>query len=122
VNEKKCREVVAARAGLGDPSMARCERCGQAPPLTAHHRVKRGQGGEWNPSNIVALCGHGTTGCHGWVESHPAAAGADGEGWALRRSEDPTEVPIFHHPQQMLVRLDDDGMLIPVDEGDSPGS
>lgn len=25
-------------------------------------------------ANLIALCGSGTTGCHGWVESHRAEA------------------------------------------------
>ena len=47
-----------------------------------HHRVKRGQGGAWCPSNIVAVCGSGTTGCHGWIEHHPDAA--EGAGFHVR--------------------------------------
>lgn len=40
-----------------------------------HHRCPRGMGGSkeaWvnSPANALALCGHGTTGCHGWVESN----------------------------------------------------
>jgi hypothetical protein len=27
-----------------------------------------------SPSNVLLLCGSGTTGCHGWVESHRAEA------------------------------------------------
>lgn len=43
-----------------------------------HHRLKRGQGGGWEPENIVAVCGSGTTGCHGWIEANPKAAGRQG--------------------------------------------
>ena len=31
-------------------------------------------GWEDSPANLVVLCGSGTTGCHGWVESHRAEA------------------------------------------------
>ena len=40
-----------------------------------HHRRARGMGGTketWvgQPGNALTLCGSGTTGCHGWVETH----------------------------------------------------
>jgi hypothetical protein len=31
-------------------------------------------GGEWTESNIVGLCGSGTTGCHGLIEARDPAA------------------------------------------------
>ena len=59
-----------------------------------HHRKKRGQGGPWSPENIVAVCGDGTRGCHGWCESHPDAASADG--FHVRPWEDPAATPILY--------------------------
>lgn len=46
---------------------------------SAHHRRPRGAGGTSNPeigkaSNMLTLCGTGTTGCHGWVESNRTTA------------------------------------------------
>lgn len=46
---------------------------------SAHHRRPKGSGGtseEWvgQAANCLILCGSGTTGCHGWVESHRAKA------------------------------------------------
>ena len=40
-----------------------------------HHRRSRGMGGTSNPAinlpaNLLAACGSGTTGCHGFVESN----------------------------------------------------
>lgn len=58
-----------------------------------HHRKKRGQGGLWEPTNIVAVCGDGVRGCHGWFEHNPNAA-AEG-GWHVRPWEDPAEVPVL---------------------------
>lgn len=110
MNEGKCRRVVKTRAGLGDPDDARCERCGAPPPLTMHHRRNRSQGGQWVPSNIVALCGDGVRGDHGWVGAHPAEANV--QGWSLRGGDDPLLVPIFHYAMQSWVQLDDDGMII----------
>lgn len=50
------------------------------------HRCARGAGGTrlaWKnmPGNLILLCGSGTTGCHGWVEGHPAEAIE--AGWAV---------------------------------------
>lgn len=89
MKERNCRPIVTARAD------GFCERCGvhaSARGLTLHHRVKRGQGGPWDPRNCVMLCGHGTTGCHGWVENNPNAAEA--EGFHVRPWNDPNTVPI----------------------------
>lgn len=73
------REAVAARAGY------HCELCytpiaGQA---SVHHRRPRRMGGTRRsdvnePANLMLLCGSGTTGCHGWIESHRKQALADG--------------------------------------------
>jgi hypothetical protein len=57
-----------------------------------HHRKKRSQGGDWSPENIVAVCGHGTTGCHGWIEHNPEAAHATG--WHVKPWENPAEIPV----------------------------
>lgn len=89
--EQRGRKVVRER------SMALCE--GQAVgacigvPLSWSHRVPRGQGGTWSGSNGLDLCGSGTTGCHGWVESHPAAATA--LGWRVQSWRNPLMVPVF---------------------------
>lgn len=65
------RETVTLRAHY------QCEMCyrpihGQA---SVHHRRPRRMGGTKRgdtnqPANLLLLCGSGTTGCHGWVESH----------------------------------------------------
>lgn len=84
-NEGATRRAVAERCG------GCCERCGRW-GYSVHHRWKRGQGGPWSGSNCVALCGSGTTGCHGWVESHPDLAEIDG--WHVRPWRNPADVPI----------------------------
>lgn len=55
------------RAVLREPSCAICHR----PSATGHHVLARGGPyfGDDLPENIVALCGSGTTGCHGAVEA-----------------------------------------------------
>lgn len=45
----------------------RCAVCGD-PSQSAHHVVRRSQGGDDVLANLVGLCGHGTRGCHGLVE------------------------------------------------------
>jgi 5-methylcytosine-specific restriction endonuclease McrA len=50
-----------------------CRLCGD-PNTTAHHLVPRSLGGDDVVSNLVLLCGSGTTGCHGLVEAHDPQA------------------------------------------------
>jgi hypothetical protein len=68
-----------ARA-VDDRDGERCVRCGVSLKLVSgsrHHRQRRAVGGH-TPSNLILLCGSGTTGCHGWVHSHPDDSRADG--------------------------------------------
>jgi hypothetical protein len=60
-DERRTRFIVAERSG------GLCERCGVHPANTMHHRRKRSQSGPWCPSNVIHLCGDGTTGCHGVI-------------------------------------------------------
>lgn len=58
-----------------------CAVCGR--PLTSglpgsrHHRLRRADGGH-TVSNLILLCGSGTTGHHGWAHSHVRQARAIG--------------------------------------------
>ena len=52
------------RAGLDE----RCALCGD-PSQSAHHIVRKAQGGDDVPENLLAVCGHGTRGCHGLIEA-----------------------------------------------------
>lgn len=74
------------------------------------HRDPRGMGGtrrpEVNrPSSLVALCGSGTTGCHGWAEVRRREAEA--LGLLLRGNEQATQVPVA--TWYGVVLLDDEG-------------
>jgi len=74
-----------------------CARCATTNQLTTHHRRNRGMGGSrWPginlPSNLLTLCGSGTTGCHGWVTDHPL--GARALGLAVSMHADPATVPV----------------------------
>lgn len=82
--------AVVVRVAFFDRERGRCFRCRR--PLrfedrgmgwSAHHRKPRGNGGTSDPavgdiSNCLILCGTGTTGCHGWVESNRAKAREQG--------------------------------------------
>lgn len=77
----------------------KCERCGtvDAEFWSLHHRRPRGMGGSKNPalnmpSNILLLCGSGTTGCHGWVESNREEA--YGSGLLVRMWQIPRDTPV----------------------------
>lgn len=80
----------------------RCEKCGVSLSETfyysLHHRTPRGMGGSREvrlnlPSNLVAICGSGTTGCHGWIESNRSVS--EDEGWLVSRYQEVAEVPLF---------------------------
>lgn len=88
---QETRQAVIARA------FSRCERCGTVGAGNIHHRKPRGMGGSRDPGinsvcNLMLLCGSGTTGCHGWVESHRQDAMA--EGWLVPRTADPAGAPV----------------------------
>lgn len=98
--------IVKGRAG------GRCERCGTAHSQfwSVHHRKPRGMGGSRDPeltqpSNLLLLCGSGTQGCHGWVESNRAEAYA--VGLLIRGRVSPILVPV--KLRYGLVTLDDVG-------------
>jgi len=86
-------ELVKARSG------GRCERCGtrDSPYWSLHHRKPRGMGGSKDPAinspaNLLYLCGSGTTGCHGWVESNRTLARE--AGLLLYRNDEPVQIPV----------------------------
>jgi len=85
---------------------------------TIQHRRARGMGGSSkastsSPANGLLLCGSGTTGCHGWTESHPAEAAF--LGWRVTQFDDPTHVPVWRTTPLggEWVLLDDDGNSTP---------
>lgn len=56
-------------------------------------------------SNLITLCGSGTTGCHGWVESYPTAARE--LGLAVASWDNPLTIPVT--TWRGLILLDDAG-------------
>lgn len=113
--------------------LGNCARCGQhvshlerGRAWSIHHRRPRGAGGTsvaWvnNAANLIILCGSGTTGCHGWVESHRADARASGFLVPLNGIQKADEVAIKHHLLG-LVLLTDEGGWVPSNEGPTPES
>lgn len=95
----------------------KCESCGD--PLygrrgieySIHHRKRRSQGGDNRLSNLAALCGHGTSGCHG--ACHSEIERARQAGLLLRSTERSEEVPMEHAKGTVL--LDNDGNAVPVE-------
>lgn len=91
-----------------------CARCGRTGDdsgrASLHHRRARGAGGDKlgvsaRMSNLVVLCGSGTTGCHGLIEGNRAESEEDG--WIVRRGvTDPANVPVLWRGEWSLL-LDD---------------
>jgi hypothetical protein len=112
----------AQRELVIDRALGCCEICGRilfderarvVGPYSVHHRQPRGMGGSSrreinSPANLLLLCGDATTpgGCHAHVESNRALA--YGNGWLVRASADPAEVPVLLAGGDWY-RLTDDG-------------
>jgi hypothetical protein len=78
-----------------------------------HHRRNRGSGGSSDPainapSNLLTVCGDGTSGCHGWIGANPDEAMDAGFAVSLNSSDAPAQVPV-DHAVYGLVYLRDDG-------------
>ena len=66
-----------------------CRGCGRNHGITRHHLVSRSLRGDDVAANIVPLCGSGTTGCHGAIETH--SPGWEAIAHAVRDSLSPLE-------------------------------
>jgi hypothetical protein len=105
-----------ARRLLAERSCGRCEVCGVRPAREAQHRKNRSQGGKWDLSNLLHVCGHGNTdGCHGFIHQHPTTAYANG--WSVRQPRSPAEIPAWAWSPygRIYVWLHDDGTTSPVE-------
>ena len=103
----------------------RCFRCGVSVHMkmrgidwSIHHRQPRGMGGTSRRVTVacgVVLCGSGTTGCHGYVESHRHEARERGLLVPLNGTLKPREVAAVRW-DGLAVWLTDDGRAEPVGE------
>lgn len=92
----------------------KCERCGTdflGIPVSVHHRRPRMMGGSKNESlhksaNLIVLCGSGTSGCHGWVESNRSEARK--LGFLIQKVESAEEIP-FQDKSQVWWHIDNFG-------------
>lgn len=115
----KRNEPTRQTCGLVDERAQQCcEKCGMhAEGGSRHHRRSKRVKDEHTheASNLVLLCGSGTTGCHQWVHAHPIEAELLGL-WVSSYEADPSSVPVVvMSPSGLteLVYLDDLGRYIP---------
>lgn len=105
-------DLVVERAGNA------CEMCGRTlgrirgVDWSVQHRVPRGMGGSrahWINSavNLLAVCGSGTTGCHGLIESRRADAVVNG--WLIQHRAHPSAVAVLIERGSRWVYLTSDG-------------
>jgi hypothetical protein len=85
--EDQARALVSQRSG------GRCEICGSRPASNFHHRQNRSASGVWSAENGMALCGSGTTFCHGFVTGNPRRARE--QGWSVPSWADPARIPAW---------------------------
>ena len=90
---RETRETCAERDGY---ACARCGRSLRGVQASLHHRRRRSHAfdGLHDASNLIWLCGSGTTGCHGWVHEHPELAFE--HGYLVHAWQDPRKVPVDH--------------------------
>ena len=97
--EQEGRDIVTRRAGY------RCEYCGK-PGSDWSHRISRGRGGQWQPSNGLLLCAD----CHRRAHANPSWAYE--EGIFVRTNATPSLVPVRYltrYKGRRWVLLDDEG-------------
>lgn len=72
---KPARPSAQRQREMRERKQGPCRVCGQTGPNNLHHVLPRHYGLiAWTESNLIPLCGSGTTGCHGLVEAHDRAA------------------------------------------------
>lgn len=93
---------------VGDDGLP-CEHCGTwVKNFQMHHRQFRSRGGDWRPSNIIALCKK----CHQKVHRGPTGWARD-RGLAVSTWAHPEEVPAVVWYEDNRVFFDNEGNYIP---------
>lgn len=98
----------------------KCERCDRdftGYPVSVHHRRPRMMGGSKNKmlhetANLIVLCGTGTSGCHGWVESNRAKARE--LGYLIQNIDFAEQIP-FQDSKGVWFQIDNSGQKTEVD-------
>ncbi|GAA4221414.1 hypothetical protein FHR32_005075 [Streptosporangium album] len=95
----------AVRQAVRDRDLDTCIVCGvvvSGRPASIHHRRNRGMGGSSDPrindvTNLLVVCGDGTSGCHGMLTDRPWELDAEKHGWIIGRNSiaDPALVPVL---------------------------
>lgn len=79
--------VAAVRAYVFDREAHGCRVCRRRFAQSMHELVPRSLGGRVSKRNSIAVCGSGTTGCHGFLQHHQivydASTGFGAEGMLL---------------------------------------
>lgn len=94
-----------------------CQRCGlwigELTWYSLHHRDPRGAGGTALPDtmpNLVTLCGTGTTGCHGYVESNRTESYEFG--WLVPNGVTPEEWPVRRFGEEQYQQPTDEWLAV----------
>ena len=103
----------AVLALIRERSGGLCEVCGRRAEST-HHRKRGGMGGSKDPAahsaaNLLRVCGDGTRGCHGMIESNRTASYENGR--LVRQGDSPADVPVGLRHGWVL--LTEDGWHVP---------
>lgn len=74
---------------------------------SVHHRVLRSHGVNNSPTNLILMCGSGSSDCHGLVHSRPRTYRDEG-GWILRSTDQPAGMPVLYAGRGWVL-LDESG-------------
>lgn len=78
-----------------------------------HHRVRRSQGLDNSPRNLITVCGNGTQGDHAAIHARPKWARETG-GWLLKGTDDPASMPVLIERGARWAPLLPDGRAVTV--------
>lgn len=108
---RKVRRLVLERDGYA------CVCCGTGiigRPYSLQHRLRRSQGGDNSPSNLITVLGTGTTGCHERIDSRRDPSD-EAKGYTVRSWGIPALVPVMlfsPHGSGVMAWLDDEGAYV----------
>jgi len=66
----KNAHTAEVRAYVFERDNYRCRVCKKKPATSMHEIRPRSLGGKVSPENSIAVCGDGTSGCHGMLQRH----------------------------------------------------